>query len=137
MFSQKRTANHGPNAVSVGHLRGCWSTVPLRQDHFGIRKVSTLRMQGIVQHKVLYNKVRYCTTQSIIGNEHTFVEVFFRIMCDRLRELFGPTFDFISGAKCFMHECACANPQVQPHPSSYRSRYYLASKQRTRSSQIP
>ena len=59
MFSQKRTANHGPNAVSFGHLRGCWSTARYPQGkHLADARYCTT--QGIVQQgKVLYNTMHY------------------------------------------------------------------------------
>ena len=41
----------------------------------------------------------------------------------RANFFFGPTLDLVSGAKCFVPECACANLYVQPHPSTYDSCY--------------
>ena len=75
MFSLERTANCGPNAVSVVRLRGCWSTIQLRPDHIGTRQMF----------------LRVKIVQCIMGNEHTFVEVHFRIVCDQPARV-GPNF---------------------------------------------
>ena len=62
MFSPKRTANRGPNAVSIVRLRGCWSTIRIRLDHF-----ATL--------KTLLSIEIYLFAQCTMGNEHTFVDI--------------------------------------------------------------
>ena len=39
VFSLKGTANRGPKAVLVVCLQGCWSTIQLRLNHIGTRKM--------------------------------------------------------------------------------------------------
>ena len=60
--SREKTANHGPNAVSVVRLRGCWSTIRLRPYHFGTRKM--LLSVELFRWILLYNALWAMSTTS-------------------------------------------------------------------------
>ena len=71
MLHQKTTVNCGPYALWVVCLRGCSSIIRLKPDHFCTRKM-------------LFRVESYCAVQGVMGNELTFVEVFFMIVWDWL-----------------------------------------------------
>ena len=79
--SLKRTANRGPNAVSIVCLGNCWSTIRLRPDPFNMfaRFFSASKFLYGSHCTMHYGKPQWAHLHRHFG----LLEAFFRIVCDR------------------------------------------------------